>query len=248
VEEPVVELDDVTVEYSGGIRALDSIHLEVRRHEFLGLLGPNGAGKSTLISVILGLQKPARGTVRLFGRPVIPENLRRVGFVPQRPHATYPDFPATVREVVLFGRAPAMRPFRGLSRKDREKADEALRLLGIEDLRDRRIGHLSGGQTQRVFVAKCLVSDPELLILDEPTSGMDVQSRREFYGMLVRLNRDLGIAIVLTSHEVHSVEKLASRIAFLSGTIVFDGDPATFALHPAHLDLEDFPEAVMRRP
>lgn len=245
---PVVELEDVAVEYPGGIHAVEGVNLRVEPHEFLGLLGPNGAGKSTLISVILGLHKPTRGLVRLFGRPVSSESLRRVGYVPQRPQATYPDFPATVLETVLFGRAAEMHPFRRVTRKDHEKADEVLKLLGIEDLRNRRIGQLSGGQTQRVFVAKSLVGDPELLILDEPTSGMDVQSRRDFHAMLARLNHDLGIAIILTSHEVHAVEKLASRIAFMSGTIVFNGDPATFAVHPAHLDLEDFSQAVMRKP
>jgi zinc transport system ATP-binding protein len=243
--EPVVELQDVVVDYPGGIRAVDGVDLRVSRQEFLGLLGPNGAGKSTLVSLILGLQKPTRGTVRLFGQAVRPESLRRVGYVPQRPQPTYPDFPATVLETVLLGRAARTKPFRGLRGRDREKADEVLRLLDIEDLRDRRIGQLSGGQTQRVFVAKGLVADPELLILDEPTSGMDAPSRREFYALLARLNRELGITIILTSHDVHSVTRLASRIAFMSGRIFFDGDPGEFAQHPIHSDLEDFPEEAM---
>jgi zinc transport system ATP-binding protein len=247
--EPVVELQDVVVEYPGGIRAVDGVSLRVSRPEFLGLLGPNGAGKSTLVSLILGLQKPTRGTVRLFGDAVRPESLRRVGYVPQRPQPTYPDFPATVLETVLIGRAARARPFRSLLwGRDREKADEVLKLLDIEDLRDRRIGQLSGGQTQRVFVAKGLVADPDLLILDEPTSGMDAPSRRGFYALLARLNRDLGITIILTSHDVHSVTRLASRIAFMSGRIFFDGDPAEFAQHPIHSDLEDFPEEAMPKP
>ena len=246
--EPVLELQDVAVEYPGGIRAIDRITLKVFPHDLLGLLGPNGAGKSTLLAVVLGLQKPTRGTVRLFGRPVSPEGLRRVGYVPQRPQSTYPDFPATVLETVLLGRAAQTRAFRGVSRRDRKAAEEILTQLGIQDLRNRRIGRLSGGQTQRVFVAKALVGKPELLVLDEPTSGMDAESRRDFYLMLVRLNRDLGITIVLTSHEVHSVTKLASRIAFMQETLLFDGDPVAFERHPAHIDLEDFPEAVMPKP
>ncbi len=246
--EPVVELRDVVVEYPGGIRAVDGVSLRVSRKEFLGLLGPNGAGKSTLVSLILGLQRPTRGTVRLFGQAVHPGSLRRVGYVPQRPQPAYPDFPATVLETVLLGRAARARPFRSLRGRDREKATEVLRLLDIEDLRNRRIGQLSGGQTQRVFVAKGLVADPDLLILDEPTSGMDAPSRREFYALLARLNRDLGITIILTSHDVHSVTRLASRIAFMSGRIFFDGDPAEFARHPIHSDLEDFPEEAMPKP
>src|SRR2546430_1320457 len=115
--EPVLELRDVSVEYPGGIRAIDGIHLRVFPHDLLGLLGPNGAGKSTLLAVVLGLQKPTRGTVRLFGAAVSPEGLRRLGYVPQRPQSTYPDFPATVLETVLLGRASRARPFRGVSRR-----------------------------------------------------------------------------------------------------------------------------------
>ncbi|HYY48627.1 MAG TPA: metal ABC transporter ATP-binding protein [Thermoplasmata archaeon] len=246
--EPLVELLGVVVEYPGGIRAVDGVDLRVRPREFLGLLGPNGAGKSTLISLILGLQKPTRGTVRLFGEAVRPENLRRVGYVPQTPRATYPDFPATVLETVLLGRAAHAAPFRSFRGRDRAKAEEVLGLLDIAHLRDRRIGQLSGGQTQRVFVAKGLVADPELLILDEPTSGMDAGSRRDFYGSLARLNRELGITIILTSHDVHSVTRLATRIAFMSGRIFFDGDPGEFARHPIHSDLEDFPEEALSKP
>jgi zinc transport system ATP-binding protein len=243
--EPVVELVDVAVEYPGGIRALDRVNLKVFPNDLLGLIGPNGAGKSTLISVILGLQKPTRGVVRLFGGPVAPEGLRQVGFVPQRPQASYPDFPATVLETVLLGRAARLRPFERLRADDRRKAEDILDRLDIRGLRGRRIARLSGGQTQRVFVAKALVGEPKLLILDEPTSGMDAQARREFYGMLQRL-RDLGIAIILTSHDIHNVTKLASRIAFMNRTIFFDGDAGEFATHPIHSDLEDFPEAVMK--
>ena len=117
--EPVLELRDVSVEYPGGIRAIDGIHLRVFPHDLLGLLGPNGAGKSTLLAVVLGLQKPTRGTVRLFGAAVSPEGLRRLGYVPQRPQSTYPDFPATVLETVLLGRAAQARPFRGVTRRER---------------------------------------------------------------------------------------------------------------------------------
>src|SRR5207244_10063978 len=134
------------------------------------------------------------------------------------------------------------------TRRERKEAEGILTLLDIHDLRDRRIGRLSGGQTQRVFVAKALIGKPELLVLDEPTSGMDAQSRREFYLMLVHLNRDLGITLILTSHEVHSVTKLASRIAFLSGALLFAADPVAFERHPAHIALAHFPEAVLTRP
>src|SRR5947208_1016471 len=140
--EPVLELRDVAVEYPGGIRAIDGIHLRVFPHDLLGLLGPNGAGKSTLLAVILGLQKPTRGSVRLFGRPVSPEGLRRLGYVPQRPQSTYPDFPATVLETVLLGRAARARPCRGVTRRERKEAEEILTLLDIHGLRGRSLGRL----------------------------------------------------------------------------------------------------------
>src|SRR5437879_13877544 len=112
--EPVLELRDVAVEYPGGIRAIDGIRLRVFPHDLLGLLGPNGAGKSTLLAVVLGLQKPTRGTVRLFGAAVSPEGLRRLGYVPPRPQSTYPDFPARGLGADLHGRAPPARPVRGV--------------------------------------------------------------------------------------------------------------------------------------
>jgi len=248
VVEPVLELNDVSVDYAGGIRAVDGVTLTLRRGELLGLIGPNGAGKSTLIAVVLGLQAPSRGTVRLFGHPIGPRGLRDVGYVPQLPRATYPDFPASVMETVLLGRAARSGLFATVGRRDRERAGEILRLLDIDHLRDRRLGQLSGGETQRVFLAKSLAGDPRLLILDEPTTGVDTGSRREFYTTLARLNRDAGITIILTSHDVHSVTRLATRIAFMNRSIYFDGDPGEFARHPIHSDLEDFPEVELAHP
>jgi zinc transport system ATP-binding protein len=243
----VLDLEGVTVEFEGAVRALEAVSLKVMPREFIGLLGPNGAGKSTLLAVILGLQRPTAGHAMLFGGPPGPATLRRVGYVPQKPQPTYPDFPATVLETVLFGRAAAARPFGRISREERVGALAILEDLGIGDLAPRRISRLSGGQTQRVFVAKALAGKPDLLVLDEPTSGMDAHARREFYALLARLNREKGITVVLTSHDIHSVTKLATRIAFISKRIYFDGPPDDFAKHPVHSDLEDFPEAVMAR-
>jgi zinc transport system ATP-binding protein len=219
----IVECDDVVVQYPNGVRALDHISLTIDRKDLVGLIGPNGAGKTSLLNVILGLIKPDSGAVRLFGEPVSNNNLRRVGYVPQALHSTAVGFPATVFETVLFGRVPRAGLFHRLGKSDDAKADDALRLLEIFDLRNRKLDQLSGGQLQRVFVAKALASDPELLILDEPTSGADVHSRTEFYTLLSKLNRDFGLTVILSSHDVGTVTKMANKVVCINHTLFFCG-------------------------
>jgi len=226
--QPVVELHDVQVTYPGDIVALEHISLEVQAGDFLGLIGPNGAGKSTLLSVIVGLVKPTAGYVKLFGAPVSAENLRKVGFVPQTPHAKDWNFPATVYETVLLGRVPLSNHLPWFDAEDHAKAAQALERLGIGDLRRRSINELSGGQMQRVFTAKALVGDPQLLIFDEPTSGVDAPSKSEFYSILEHLNKDLGITTILSLHDIGVVTKLAKTIVCINRTLYFDGKTKDF--------------------
>jgi len=226
---PIVELSDVGVEYPNGVHALDGISLQIFERDLIGLMGPNGAGKSTLLSVILGLVHPTRGEVRLFGAPISPANLRRVGYVPQKAQATDSNFPSTVFETVLMGRIPQAGVFHRLNQQDREHVDRVLHMLGIHDLKDRKIGQLSGGQSQRVFVAKALVSDPKLLILDEPTSGVDALSKSEFYTLLENFNRELGITIILSSHDIATITKLANRVACINTNLFFCGTTSEFS-------------------
>jgi len=242
----VVELSDVAVQYPNGVIALDKIDLEIIEGDLIGLIGPNGAGKSTLLSVILGLIKPTRGTIRLFGDPVTPENLRHVGYVPQKAQAMDINFPATVFEIVLMGRIPQVGVFHRLHREDRERVGQVLRTLGIDELKDRKIGQLSGGQQQRVFVAKAVVGDPRLLILDEPTSGVDAQSKNEFYTMLEKLNRDMGITIILSSHDIATVTKLANRVACINTSLFFCGSTSEFASSPVISNVYGYPVELMR--
>ena len=238
-------LSDVAVQYPNGVVALDKINLEIFDKDLIGLIGPNGAGKSTLLSVVLGLIKPTRGTVRLFGDPVSPENLRRVGYVPQKAQAMDVNFPATVFEIVLMGRIPQVGMVHRLHRKDREKVGQVLQTLAISDLKDRKIGQLSGGQQQRVFVAKAVVGDPKLLILDEPTSGVDAQSKNEFYTMLEKLNRDMGITIILSSHDIATVTKLANRVACINTSLFFCGSTSEFASSPVISNVYGYPVELM---
>ncbi len=206
---------------------LDNVSLHVGPGEFVALTGPNGSGKSTLLRVALGLTPPERGSVRLFGEP--PDRLDerwRVGYVPQRA-VIVDQLPATVEEVVASGcvarRGWARRP----SDKDQHRVDRALAVVALADRRRTPIVELSGGQQQRVFIARALASDPELLVLDEPIAGVDVESQDRFRDALVTRCRDDGVAVLLVSHELGAVADDLDRLIVLrGGTVVFDGPPA----------------------
>jgi zinc transport system ATP-binding protein len=235
LENTVVELEKVGVRYSNGFQALVNVTLQVYKGDFLGLIGPNGSGKTTMISVILGLAKPTTGSVKLFGEPLNRRNLKRVGYVPQKTMLSDTIFPSTVFETVLMGRVVHTGLLQRYGRADYRKVEEELEHLSIYDLRNRKIGELSGGQSQRVLLAKALASDPQLLILDEPTSGVDTRSSSEFYDTLRHLNRDHGIAVMLVSHDIGLVTKLSNRVACLSGGVCYQGSTRDFMNNPSVL-------------
>jgi zinc transport system ATP-binding protein len=224
----VVELVDVGVDYHQEVHALEHITLNIQKGDFVGLIGPNGAGKSTLISIILGLTKPTTGTVKLFGEPVSSKNLKRVGYVPQVANPKDRNFPSTVYETVMMGRIPHSSLFPWFTDKDHKKVEDMMSRLDIEHVRDRRIGELSGGESQRVFTAKALVGDPELLILDEPTSGADIHVKSEFYDILGRMNKELEITTILSLHDISAVTKIAKTIVCINRTLYFDGPTREF--------------------
>ncbi len=200
---------------------LEDVNLELNEGDFLGLIGPNGGGKSTLLKVMLGLIKPDRGEVRIFD--LAPAQARKyVGYVPQKTLFD-PSFPVTALDVVLMGMYSKVGLFRRYSQKDRESALRALEAVNMSDLAGQEIGSLSGGQQQRVFVARSLVSEPRLLLLDEPTAGVDAAQQTEFYELLCRLNRKMGISIVLVSHDLTAVSKYVSKIACLNQKLYYHG-------------------------
>jgi zinc transport system ATP-binding protein len=200
---------------------LEDINLELEAADFLGLIGPNGGGKSTLLKVMLGLIKPDRGEIRIFG--LTPEAARgRVGYMPQKTMFDQ-SFPVKVLDVVLMGRYSRTGLFHRYGQEDRAAALRALQAVKMDDRAEREIGALSGGEQQRVFVARSLVSDPELLLLDEPTAGVDSAQQTEFYDLLSHLNHDLGIAIVLVSHDVTAISKYVSKIACLNQRLYYHG-------------------------
>jgi len=198
---------------------LEDINLELQAGDFLGLIGPNGGGKSTLLKAMLGLIKPDRGSIALFGLP--PAAARsRVGYVPQKTVFDQ-SFPVKALDVVLMGRYSRTGLLHRYGSQDRQAALRALKAVGMDDRAEREIGALSGGEQQRVFVARSLVSDPKLLLLDEPTAGVDSAQQTDFYDLLCHLNRDLCIAIVLVSHDVTAISKYVSKIACLNQRLYY---------------------------
>jgi zinc transport system ATP-binding protein len=211
-----VRLASVSFGYGYGAPVLHDVSLEIRRGEFVAIAGPNGGGKTTLLRLILGLEQPSVGRVEL--------DARRRGYLPQRAEAGV-EAPLTVRELVSAGRAPRTRLLGPLRRHDREAVHEAIARVGLLPHADRRLSALSGGQQQRAFIAKALAAEPELLVLDEPTTGVDVESQESLGALLERLHRELDVTVLYVSHEFGAVERFVERIILVRGGIVFDGPP-----------------------
>lgn len=219
-KEKILSITDLWVRQSGHV-VLESINLELFAGDFLGIIGPNGGGKSTLLKAILGLINPDRGKIDVFGLP--PAKARsRIGYVPQK---TVFDrsFPVKAQEVVLMGRYSRVGLLHRYGKEDRHFAMEALKAVGMEDRAEREIGELSGGEQQRVFVARSLVSDPDLLLLDEPTAGIDSAQQTEFYELLSHLNCHLGKAIIMVSHDLTAISTYVSKIACLNQRLYYHG-------------------------
>jgi zinc transport system ATP-binding protein len=212
----------------GEVRVLERIDLTVEPGDMLGIIGPNGSGKTTLIRLMLGLREPDRGTVRLFGHP--PATFRqwgRLGYVPQRTTLD-PALPVTVREVVATGLVAGLGLFGRSGARERRRVDDVLAQVGMLGHGGARIGALSIGQQQRVLIARALVSNPELLILDEPTGGVDPEAQTSFYALLRHLNREREVTLVLVSHDIGVVAKEVTKLACLNRRLIFHGRPADF--------------------
>jgi len=229
VSAPVLAADGVRFGYRGE-PVLDGVTFSVGPGEFAALAGPNGSGKSTLLRILLGLRRPAGGTVRLLGAdPAALRDRWRVGFVPQRSTVSS-DMPATAREVVATGRLARRGWWRRLGSDDRQAVEHALESVDLAPLGDRRVAELSGGQQQRVLIARALASEPELLVLDEPVAGVDTASQSRFRDALVHLVREHGAAVFLVSHELGAVADDLDRVLVLrSGRLAFDGRPDELA-------------------
>jgi zinc transport system ATP-binding protein len=223
---PALELRKVSFAYGNGPPALRDVDVRIDHGEFVAIAGPNGGGKTTLIRLMLGLERPLSGQVLLFGEEAESYSRRQtLGYLAQRSRLGT-EAPATVREVVAAGRIGVGRLLGPLRRGERALIDEAIERVGLGDRAEAPLQTLSGGQQQRAFIAKALAAQPELLVLDEPTAGVDVPAQEALAALLATLHDELGTTIVYVSHEFGAVESYVQRLLLIRGTIVFDGPPA----------------------
>jgi zinc transport system ATP-binding protein len=222
-----VELESVAFGYRPSQRVLEAVDLGIREGEFVAIAGPNGGGKTTLLRILLGLERPAQGRALLYGEPAHRFSRRHLlGYLAQRAELGG-DAPATVRELVSAGRVAAGRVVRPTRSRDRELVAEAIERVGLADVSDAPLRTLSGGMQQRAFIAKALAGEPALLVLDEPTTGVDAESQESLAALLDTLHTDLGVTILYVSHEFGAVERFVQRLVLVRRSIVFDGPPST---------------------
>jgi len=223
VNNSIVSAQNLSFHY-GKEAILQDISFDIKKGDYVGIVGSNGSGKTTLLKILLGLNTPTQGEVRLFGTPLRDfREWSQIGYVPQNVFRGDLNFPATVSEIVESGHLKA-------SKKDLcqfgscDSVMNALKRAGIEHLYKKRIGELSGGERQRVFIARALISNPELLVLDEPTTGIDTATEGMFYGFLEDLNRS-GITIILVSHDLEAIAQQVKTVLCLNRRLVCFGSP-----------------------
>ncbi len=205
----IINVKNLTFEYSD-TAVLKSVNFKLYKGDFLGIIGANGAGKSTLIKLILGLLSPDYGEIEIFGT-TISEARKKIGYVSQKANSFNTDFPATVKEVVrtnLFHKKGLFKPY---TKEDDKKVTDALELVGMAHYADKLIGSLSGGEQQRVFIARALVGEPELLLMDEPTVGIDAMSVRGIMNIIKKLNNE-GMTIIMTNHDTPTLLEVSNKL------------------------------------
>jgi len=209
---PIFEIKNLDFSVKGQ-SILSNISLEIFGAEYIAIIGPNGGGKTTLIRMLLGLEKPTSGEIRIFGKKISNfKKWNKIGYVPQRASHVDSSFPATVLDIVRMGRTSQRGFFSVFSELDKKLVYDAMLKMDILDLKEKMIGTLSGGQRQRVMIARALASKPEILILDEPNTGVDVSSQKSFYTLLRKLNREDGITIVFITHDIGVIADDIARL------------------------------------
>ena len=228
---PVIETRGVGIRRDGR-HVLHDVSFRIEPQELVGLIGPNGGGKTTLLQILLGVLKSYEGTVRVLGQD--PDQLDKVrgqiGYVAQTKHFDR-DFPARAKDVVLMGTYSQVGLFRSTGSRERERAMQALDQVGMAGRAFRPIGRLSGGEQQRVFIAQALVSEPRLLILDEPTAGVDREGEEALIRLLAQLKQESALTILMVSHNVSLIRSHTDRILCLNRELIFSGPAGELTDH-----------------
>lgn len=218
-------IKDLSVRY-GAIEAISNISFDIEEGEYLGIIGPNGGGKSTLLKAILNLIPTTSGSIEIYGQPcghLSGKNRTKIGYVPQFADIDR-EFPISVLEVVLTGRLyKGLALFRKYSAEDKKIALEQLEAVGLLELKDRQVSELSGGEFQRMLIARALAVQPKILILDEPTASVDAASKEQIYKLLKKLNEK--ITVILVTHDIMAVLSEVDKIACLNGSLIYHGEP-----------------------
>ncbi|MFO7819968.1 MAG: metal ABC transporter ATP-binding protein [Halanaerobacter sp.] len=217
----IVEINNLSFSYEQE-RILEDIDLEIRQEDFIAFIGPNGSGKSTLMKLILGLLEAEQGEIKLFDQRVQEfDQWTKIGYIAQEVRGFNNSFPATVKEIIAANLYNEMGFFKILNADLEERIEHTLKLVGMLDCKEQQIGNLSGGQKQKVFIARTLVTNPDIIFLDEPLVGIDQESQQEFYRLLAELNTKLDITIVMISHDVHVISDQANKVACFVNDNIF---------------------------
>ena len=209
-----------------GQKILSQISFEIFNGEYIAIIGPNGGGKTTLIRMLLGLEIPTNGEIKLFGKKIKDfKHWQKIGYVPQRASHVDANFPATVNDIVNMGRTSQRKIFSKISNYDKEIVNDAMLKMDILDLKNKMVGTLSGGQRQRVMIARALASKPEILILDEPNTGVDMVSQKNFYALLGELNKKENITIVFITHDIGVIADDIGRLFTINQKAIICNNP-----------------------
>jgi zinc transport system ATP-binding protein len=222
VEKFLLEVNNISFRYNNHY-VLEDVSFKVKEGDYLGVIGPNGAGKTTLVKIILGLLTPERGEVKILGENIKSfKNRFLIGYVSQRISQDLASFPATVQEVILS--AVAERGLFGkIKRKNLELVDNIMEMANLKHLKHKLLGDLSGGERQKVFIARALVNEPKILVLDEPSVGVDVAGQELFYSFIKKLNKEKKLTIILVSHDIDVVVREVNSILCLNKKVVYCG-------------------------
>ena len=224
-ETPIFELKDISYSYPNKL-ALSHINIQIYKGDFLAIVGPNGSGKSTLLKLILGLLPLQKGDILISGKKINQyKSWEKISYVSQKSNAFSSGFPATVKEVVMSGLTKNKSLFKWFNKEDAAQVDAILERLNISDLKNENIAQLSGGQQQRTFIARALISKPSILILDEPTNGLDPSGIKEIRELIKSFPKTYGMTVLISSHLLSEIEHMASTVGIINrGELLFEGN------------------------